>query len=65
MQQSIIPSGLKLKKTPAISSVSFDFEEKWKLILKEAELKLVQELLEESEKIIAFTETQIQLEMID
>ena len=65
MQQRIIPSGLKLKKTPTILSVSFDFEEKWKLILKEAEKKLVQELLEESEKIIAFTETQIQLEMID
>ena len=61
----IIPSGLKLKKKPAILPVSVDFKEKWKLVLNEAEKKLVEELLVESEKIIASVETQIELEMKD
>ena len=50
----IIPSDLKLKKKLAILPASVDFEEKWKLILNEAEKKL-----------IASIETQIQLDMKD
>ena len=65
LQQGIIPSDLKLKKKPVILLVSIDFEEKWKLILNEAEKKPVEELLVESEKIIASIETKIQLEMKD
>ena len=56
---------MTLKKKPAILPVSVDFKEKWKLILNEAEKKLVEELLVESEKIIASVETQIELEMKD
>ena len=36
------------KKTPAILPVSVDFEEKWKLILNEAQKKLAEKLLVES-----------------
>ena len=43
---------MTLKKKPAILPVSVDFKEKWKLVLNEAEKKLVEELLVESEKII-------------
>ena len=57
--------GLKLKKKPAILPASIDFEEKWKLILNEAEKKLIEELLVEPEKFIASIEAQIQLEMKD
>ena len=45
---------MKLKKKLAILPASVDFEEKWKLILNEAEKKL-----------IASIETQIQLDMKD
>ena len=38
--------GLKLKKKPLILPVSVDFEEKWKLILNEAEKKLEELLVE-------------------
>ena len=49
MQHGIVSSGLKLKKkTPAILPVSVDFEEKWKLILNEAQKKLAEKLLVES-----------------
>ena len=65
MQQGIIPLGLKLKKKPAILPASIDFEEKWKLILNEAEKKLIEELLVEPEKFIVSIEAQIQLEMKD
>ena len=57
--------GFELKKKPAILPVSVDFEKKWKLILEEAEKKLAEELLVESEIIVASTETQIQLEIKD
>ena len=45
--------------------MAVDFEEKWKRVLEEAEKKLVEELLGESEKIIDSIETQIQLEIKD
>ena len=48
LQQRIVPSGLKPKKKPAILPVSVDFEENWKLILKEARKKLVEKSLVES-----------------
>ena len=61
----MVPSGLKLKKQSAILPVLFDFEEKWKLILKEAEKRLVEKLLVESDKIIASIKTQIQFVIKD
>ena len=61
----MVPSGLKLKKQSAVLPVLFDFEEKWKLILEEAEKKLVEKLLVESDKIIASIETQIQFVIKD
>ena len=63
MQQRIIPLGVKLKENPEVLPLSFDFEERLNLTLKETEKKLVEELLIESEKIIASIETQIQPEM--
>ena len=57
--------GLKLKKKPAILPASVNFEEKWKLILNEAEKKLIEELFVEPENFIASIEAQIQLEMKD
>ena len=54
---------MKLKKS--LLPVWVDFEEKWKLIFKKGEKKLVGELSVESEKIIASIVMQIQLEMKD
>ena len=65
LQQRIIPLGVKLKENPEILPLSFDFEERLNLTLKETEKKLVEKLLIESEKIIASIETQIQPEMKD
>ena len=65
LQQRIIPLDVKLKENPEILPFSFDFEERLSLTLKETEKKLVEELLIESEKIIASIETQIQPEMKD
>ena len=45
--------------------MSFDFDENWKLILKKAEKKFVEELLVESEKILASIETQVPFAMKD
>ena len=59
LKRGIIPSGLKINKQPAIIPVSDDFNNKWNIILQNAEKKLVEVLLAESEKIIDTLEIQI------
>ena len=63
LEQGIIPSGLKLKNWKR--SRQYYLCLLTYLVLNEAEEKLVEELLIESEKSIASVETKIQLEMKD
>ena len=52
LEESIIPTGLKIKKKPTFQPVSEDFEVKWNSILYNAERNIVELLLYEAEKVI-------------
>ena len=54
---------MRIKKCPAINSISDTFEEQWNFVLYDAEKKLVQFLLKESERIVKEIEIQIQIEI--
>ena len=58
-----IPSGLQIKKRPAINAISDTFEEQWNFVLYDAEKKLVQLLSKESERIVKEIEIQIETEI--
>ena len=61
--EGLTPSGLRIKKRPAITSISDTFEEQWNFVLYDAEKKLVQLLLKESEPIVNEIEIQIETEI--
>ena len=61
--ERLTPSGLQIKKRPAINSISGTFEEQWNFFLYDAEKKLVQLLLKESERIVNEIEIQIEIEI--
>ena len=52
LKTGFIPNGLKIKKSPAITPVSEDFNTKWNEVLYNAEENLVELLLHESSKVI-------------
>ena len=54
---------MRIKKCPAINSISDTFEEQWNFVLYDAEKKLVQLLLKESERIVNEIEIQIEIEI--
>ena len=56
----ITPVGLKIKKKPAFQPVSEDFEFKWNFITFNAEGRIVQLLLYESENVFRKIEVKIQ-----
>ena len=59
--EGLTPSGLRIKKRPAINSISDTFEKQWNFVLYDAEKKLVQLLLKESEHIISKIKIQIEI----
>ena len=63
MLEGLTLSGLQIKKRPAINSISDIFKEQWNFFLYDAEKKLVQLLLKESERIVKEIEIQIQIEI--
>ena len=63
MLEGLTPSGWQIKKCPAINFISDTFEEPWKFFLYDAEKKLVQLLLKESERIVNEIEIQIEIEI--
>ena len=52
IENGIVPSGLKINKKPAFLPISDDFTDQWNKILLNAEKKLVNLLLVESNKVI-------------
>ena len=60
LNESIVPTGLKIKKRPALLPVSEDFERKWNSILYDAEKNIIKLLLYEFDQIIAKIEVEIQ-----
>ena len=63
MLEGLTPSGLRIKKRPAINSIFDTFEEQWNFVLYDAEKKLVQLLLKESDRIVNEIEIQIEIEI--
>ena len=59
LKTGLIPNGLKIKKSPAITPVSEDFNTKWNEVLYNAEKSLVELLLYESSKVIAKLQDQV------
>ena len=59
MLEGLIPSGLRIKKRPAINTIADTFEEQWNFFLK----KLVQLLLKESKRIVNKIKIQIEIEL--
>ena len=54
---------MKIKKSPAITPVSEDFNTKWNEVLYNAEKNLVELLLYESSKVIAKGQVELDLEV--
>ena len=54
---------MKIKKSPAITPVSEDFNTKWNEVLYNAEKNLVELLLYESSKVIAKSQVELDLEV--
>ena len=54
---------MKIKKSPAITPVSEDFNTKWNEVLYNAEKNLVELLLYESSKVIAKIQVELDLEV--
>ena len=63
LKTGLILNGLKIKKSPAITPVSEDFNTKWNEVLYNAEKNLVALLLYESSKVIAKIQVQLDLEV--
>ena len=63
LKTRLILNGLKIKKSPAITPVSEDFNTKWNEVLYNAEKNLVALLLYESSKVIAKIQVQLDLEV--
>ena len=61
--EGLTHSGLRIKKRPAIIAIFDTFEEQWNFVLYDAEKKLVQLLLKESELIVNEIEIQIEIEI--
>ena len=61
--EGLTHSGLRIKKRPAITAIFDTFEEQWNFVLYDAEKKLVQLLLKESELIVNEIEIQIEIEI--
>ena len=62
MLEGLIPSGLQIKIHPVINAISDSFEKQWNFFVHDAEKKLVQLLLQESERNVNEIETQIEIE---
>ena len=54
---------MQIKKSPAITPVSEDFNTKWNEVLYNAEKNLVELLLYESSKVIAKSQVELDLEV--
>ena len=65
LQNGVIPPGLRIKKQPAFMPTTEDFYIKWDSILYDAERKLVELLLVESEKVVAKIEIGINNQLIE
>ena len=63
LNTGLIPNGLKIKKLPAITPVSEDFNTNWNEVLYNAEKNLVELLLYESSKVIAKIQVELDLEV--
>ena len=53
LKTGLIPNGLCIKKSAAITPITEDFHQKWQQILFDAEKNLVELLLYESSKVVA------------
>ena len=63
MLEGLILSNLRNKKHVAVNAISDTFVWQWNFVLYGAKKKLVQFLLQESERIVNKTETQIEREI--
>ena len=61
--EGFIPKGLRIKKRPAFEAVTDYFKNQWSSILYDAEKRLVELLLKESENVIAKIDTEIEIEL--
>ena len=61
--EGLTPSGLRIKKCPAINPIYNMFEEQWNFVLYDAGKKLVQLLLKKSERIVSEIEIKIEIEI--
>ena len=59
LSEGVIPTGLKLKKKPAINYISDGFEVQWNNVLYDAEKRLVELLLSDSEILIDKTQREV------
>ena len=59
LHEGVIPTGLKLKKKPAINYISDGFEVQWNNVLHDAEKRLVELLLSESVILIDKTQREV------
>ena len=63
--EELIPSGWQIRKRPVTKAISDTFEEQWNFLLYDAEEKLVQLLIKESERMVNEIEIQIEIEISD
>ena len=63
LKTGLISNGLKIKKSPAITPVSDDFNTKWNKVLYNAEKSLVELLLYEPSKVIEKIQVELNLEV--
>ena len=63
LKMGLIPNGLTIKKSPAITPVSEDFNTKWNKVLYNAEKDLVELLLYKSSKVLAKIQVELDLEV--
>ena len=56
LKKQIIPFGLRIKKLPAIKTISEDFRNQWNSVLYDSEKHLIQLLLAETQKVVEKTQ---------
>ena len=56
LKKQIIPFGLRIKKLPAIKTISEDFRNQWNSVLYDREKHLIQLLLAETQKVVEKTQ---------
>ena len=63
--EGLISSGLKINKCTVFESVTDEFEGQWNSTLYDAKKRLVKLLLKESKRVVAKTQNEIELEILD